>query len=107
MVRVRIAIVLASVVLLMAPACSQKTDGNAAPPAAQTPPSSDEAEIELTAAQAGTGADASVMIPERRQSVTVKIPPGVKDGQRLRLKGMAAPASDGTPRDFFIRIHVK
>ena len=110
--RVKTALGVLSLAVLIAGGCSQKPDGNAAKsdseksPDAEKAPAS-EAQIELTAAQASAGADASVTIPERRETVSVKIPPGVKDGVRLRLKGMGAPAPDGAPRDFFIRIRVK
>jgi hypothetical protein len=93
-------------VILLAAGCSPKTDSNPARPDAGTAASS-ETQIELTAAQAATGADAQVTIPERRQAVTVKIPPGVRDGMRLRLQGMGLPGPDGAPTDFFIRIRVK
>jgi DnaJ-class molecular chaperone len=94
------------VAVLIGGGCTQKTE--TAPANAETPkPPDGETEIQLTAAQASTGADAQVVIPERRQAVSVKIPPGVRDGMRLRLQGMGLPGADGKPTDFFIRIRVK
>jgi DnaJ-class molecular chaperone len=40
--------------------------------------------------------------------VDVAIPPGVREGQRLRLAGLGAPGSrGGPPGDLYVRIHVK
>jgi DnaJ-class molecular chaperone len=66
-----------------------------------------ETRIDLTAEQARAGADARVTIPESRQTVTVKIPPGVRDGMTLRLRGQGTPRPDGTPGDFLIRLRVR
>src|SRR2546423_6568291 len=97
---------LIAVVLLIVAGCSRNADQNQKNTNSASPQSS-EAEIQLTAAQAKAGATASVTIPERRQNVTVHIPPGVTDGTRLRLAGQAVPFADGTPRDFVIMIRVK
>ena len=40
--------------------------------------------------------------------LTVKIPPGVRDGQRIRLAGQGAPgANGGPPGDAYLRVRVK
>src|SRR5438270_4367583 len=39
--------------------------------------------------------------------VTVRIPPGVADGTRLRLAGQGTPDSDGVPGDVYLRIQVR
>ena len=104
--RIKAALALPALAVMMTIGCSQKTDANRAnADSGQTPAT--ETQIELTQAQARAGAQAQVMIPERRQTVTVTIPPGVTDGVRLRLKGQGAPGMDGTPGDFLIRIRVK
>jgi hypothetical protein len=92
--------------LLITAGCSRKPEGNAAS-SAQEQTNPNEVQIDLTQAQAQAGAEARVTIPERRQTVTVRIPPGVKDGTRLRLAGQGLPTSDGQPQDFLIKVNVK
>ena len=44
----------------------------------------------------------------RRQTLTVKIPPGVRDGQRIRLQGKGQPGVDGgPPGDLFIVCRIR
>jgi curved DNA-binding protein len=39
--------------------------------------------------------------------LAVKIPPGIKDGQQLRLKGLGTPGKKGgEPGDLYLRIRV-
>ncbi|MBQ7593844.1 MAG: DnaJ domain-containing protein [Synergistaceae bacterium] len=40
-------------------------------------------------------------------SVTVKMPPGIQDGQKLRLRGKGMPKRDGTYGDMFVKIKVE
>jgi DnaJ-class molecular chaperone len=64
--------------------------------------------IELTASEAMQGKEVRVPVPGQQGPVTVKIPPGVKDGMRLRLKGIGMPGINGAPRgDFYILLRVK
>ncbi len=43
-----------------------------------------------------------------RVELTVKIPPGIEDGQRLRLKGQGAPGlGGGPPGDLYVTVHVR
>ncbi len=39
--------------------------------------------------------------------VTVKMPPGIQDGQKLRLRGKGMPKRDGTFGDFFVRVKIE
>lgn len=39
--------------------------------------------------------------------VTVKMPPGIQDGQKLRLRGKGMPKRDGTFGDFFVKVRIE
>ena len=39
--------------------------------------------------------------------VSVKMPPGIQDGQKLRLRGKGMPKRDGTNGDFFVRVRIE
>jgi len=44
----------------------------------------------------------------RTRSFQVKVPPGVQDGARIRLKGRGEPGpAGGQPGDLFVRVHVR
>ena len=40
-------------------------------------------------------------------SLTIKMPPGIQDGQKLRLRGKGMPKRDGTNGDLYVRIRVE
>ena len=69
-------------------------------------------EVEVTLPEAYKGTEHVIQIsrqngePARR--LTVKIPPGVKDGQRIRLAGQGNPgANGGPPGDAYLSVRVK
>src|SRR5438309_8416697 len=70
-----------------------------------------EGEVEVTLPEAYKGTEHVVQIArdgEPPKRLTVKIPPGVKDGQRIRLAGQGAPgANGGPPGDAYLRVRVK
>ena len=58
-----------------------------------------EAEIELTVEEAYTGGRRTVTLsgPNGNRTLDVTIPPGVTDGQRIRLSGQGGRGGDGAP----------
>jgi len=71
-----------------------------------------EGEVEITLPEAYRGTENVIQIsrenggPPRR--LTVKIPPGVRDGQRIRLAGQGSPGENGgPPGDAYLRVRVK
>ncbi|HMK36902.1 MAG TPA: J domain-containing protein [Desulfomonilaceae bacterium] len=63
-------------------------------------------EIPVTIKEAMNGAE--VTVPTPTGSVQLKIPPGTKSGQRLRLKGKGVPnLKTKTPGDMFVTVRVQ
>ena len=76
-----------------------------------------EGEVEVTLPEAYKGTEHVIQISRETsphnahqapRRLTVKIPPGVKDGQRIRLAGQGNPgANGGPPGDAYLRVRVK
>jgi len=74
-----------------------------------------EAELELDFVDAARGSEHRIAIARpaadgslRQESVTVRIPPGVSDGGRIRLRGKGAEGRGGAPPgDLYARVRVR
>ncbi|HEV8174974.1 MAG TPA: DnaJ C-terminal domain-containing protein [Actinoplanes sp.] len=74
------------------------------------PGADQEAEIELSVEEAYTGGRRTIALsgPEGARTLTVNIPPGVTDGQRIRLAGQGGQGSDGAAAgDLFLVVRLK
>lgn len=48
-----------------------------------------------------------IQAPTLTGKVTVKMPPGIQDGQKLRLRGKGLPKRDGTNGDMYVRVRIE
>lgn len=70
-------------------------------------PTDAEMELRLTRAEAASGKQFQISVPQRQGVITVNVPPGVQDGARLRFPGMGRPGKSGkSTADFYIRLRV-
>ena len=70
-----------------------------------------ESEVEVTLPEAGRGGERQLEITDQNgktRKLTVKIPAGVRDGQRIRLSGQGSPgANGGTPGDLYLKVRLR
>jgi len=68
-----------------------------------------EHEITLGFEQALSGTTVELAIDRggRRETITARVPPGVRDGQRVRVRGKGEPGAGGTPGDLYLLCRVK
>jgi curved DNA-binding protein len=69
-----------------------------------------EAELELSVAEAFTGGKQRIALgdPSGQRSYEVSVPPGVTDGQRIRLGGQGGQGADGgPPGDLYLRVRIR
>jgi curved DNA-binding protein len=70
-----------------------------------------EHEFEITLPEAYKGLEQQIEVKDqsgKSRRLSVRIPPGVKDGQRIRLAGQGGPGSGGAPAgDLYLRVRVK
>lgn len=65
-------------------------------------------EITVDFADAIRGSTLELKFQDGGEPVTVRIPPGAADGDRVRVKGQGAPGPNGGPRgDLVIKVHVR
>jgi curved DNA-binding protein len=68
-------------------------------------------DLELSLPEAYKGLEQQIEVKDqhaRTRRLTVKIPAGVRDGQRIRLAGQGGPGANGAPAgDLYLRIRVK
>ncbi len=62
--------------------------------------------IFVTPREALYGARKVITIPYRRKTVVVTIPPEMKDGAQIRLRGMGLKSSDGKPGDLYLTLRI-
>lgn len=53
------------------------------------------------------GATKKIALPDSGGRIQIKIPEGVKDGQKLKLSGKGKPRGDGTKGDAYVTINIK
>jgi DnaJ-class molecular chaperone len=68
-----------------------------------------EHDLTIPFATAITGGSAQISLKRpsgKTETIEIKIPAGIEDGKKIRLRGQAEPASGGQPGDILIKIRV-
>jgi DnaJ-class molecular chaperone len=67
-------------------------------------------DIELSFQESIFGAERKVVINSKfvkQKEVSITVPPGIDDGQMIRLSGMGETLEGGLPGDLYVKIHVR
>lgn len=67
-------------------------------------------DIELSFQESIFGAERKVVINSKfvkQKEVSISVPPGIDDGQMIRLSGMGETPEGGLPGDLYVKIHVR
>lgn len=67
-------------------------------------------DIELSFQESIFGAERKVVINSKyvkQKEVTITVPPGIDDGQMIRLSGMGETLEGGVPGDLYVKVHVR
>src|SRR3990167_9258733 len=67
-------------------------------------------DIELSFQEAIFGAQRKVLINSKvvkQKEVSISVPPGIEDGQMIRLSGMGETLEGGVPGDLYVKVHVR
>lgn len=67
-------------------------------------------DIELSFQESVFGTERKVVINSKfvkQKEVSINIPPGIDDGQMIRLSGMGETLEGGLPGDLFVKVHVR
>ena len=67
-------------------------------------------DIELSFHESIFGAERKVVINSKfvkQKEVTISVPPGIDEGQMIRLSGMGEVLEGGLPGDLFVKVHVR
>ena len=71
-----------------------------------SPASDAEGEVDLTLAEVFRGTTREMSVGGARRRVEVKIPPGVRDGSRVRVAGEGGRGTGGRRGDLYLRVRV-
>lgn len=80
--------------------------GGAGFPAEELPVADAEAEVDLTLGEVLRGTTREVSLSGSRRRVEVKIPPGVREGSRVRVAGEGGRGAGGRKGDLYLRVRV-
>jgi DnaJ-class molecular chaperone len=67
-------------------------------------------DIELSFQESVFGVEKRVVINSKfvkQKEVTIQVPPGIDDGQMIRLSGMGETLEGGVPGDLYVKVHVR